>query len=84
MLDNEPTRERTIALRDLAHDFVHASKKYGKIIIAEKNLPDDMKTIKRLDDDGGKSSGKKVGSAGGIKVCTKTLSFIHSFCTIYS
>lgn len=71
LLDKEPTRERTIALRDLAHDFVHASKKYGKIIIAEKNLPDDMKTIKRLGDSGG--------SAGGIKVCFIFLLFFFCF-----
>ena len=60
LLDQEPSRERTIALRDLAHDFVHAAKKYGKIIISEKNLPDEMKTIHQL--------GGAGGSAGGLKV----------------
>jgi hypothetical protein len=35
-------------LRDLTHAFIAAAKHYGKIIIVEKYLPVEKKTIKPL------------------------------------
>lgn len=55
--------ERWKELSKLAQDFVDTSKKYGKIIISELTLPDDVKTIKPCDI-GGKAGGKKYKVAG--------------------
>lgn len=45
-------------LRHLAHDFVYAAQTYGKIIISERYLPDNKKTIKPMSF-GGIAGGEK-------------------------
>ena len=40
--------EKYMKLRDLAQSFITTATHYGKIIIVEKNLSDDKKTIKPL------------------------------------
>ena len=46
------------ALHDLGHDFVHAAKTYGKIIISELNMPEKEKTIHSINA-GGVAGGEK-------------------------
>lgn len=41
--------EAWTAVRDVAKDFVYAAQSYGKIIIGEKFLPENEKTIKAAD-----------------------------------
>jgi hypothetical protein len=55
-LDDGPTKFRK--LRNLAHDFTHAASVYGRIIISERFLPVEQKTIKPL---------MLGGTAGGLK-----------------
>jgi hypothetical protein len=59
-LDDAPSKFRK--LRNLAHDFTHAASVYGRIIISERFLPVEHKTIK--------PSAALGGTAGGLKyVC---------------
>ncbi|PRP84152.1 hypothetical protein PROFUN_04143 [Planoprotostelium fungivorum] len=53
-------------LSNLAQDFVHYAKTYGKLIISELYLPDDQKTIKPND---------IGGFAGGVKYVVKGILF---------
>ena len=46
-------------LSELSRDFVYCAKTYGKVIISEKELHDDYKTIKPADP-GGVAGGEKV------------------------
>jgi hypothetical protein len=46
-LEDEQTR--LLKLAYLAHDFQHAAEVYGRIIISERYLPVEDKTIKPLD-----------------------------------
>jgi hypothetical protein len=45
-MDQEDSFEKFDLLRSTAHDFVHAAEAYGRIIISELCLPDELKTIK--------------------------------------
>ena len=47
-------------LKRLSHDFVEAAKKYGKIIISELMLHENLKTVKTVKI-GGVAGGNKVG-----------------------
>lgn len=53
-------------LTSLAHDFKYAAESYGRIIIAERSLPDDLKTIKPAG---------VTGEAGGTKYIVGGLLF---------
>ncbi|KAH3761583.1 Histidine kinase A [Pelomyxa schiedti] len=54
------------AVRDVAADFVYAAQSYGKIIIGEKYLPEEAKTIK---------SARVGGIAGGTKYIVNGILF---------
>jgi hypothetical protein len=61
-VQNNPPTQVLAAARSLitvAQDFLFSAKTYGKIIISERFLPDDKKTIKPLPDVGGKIGGIK-------------------------
>ena len=60
------SRIKFLGLRNLAHDFVYAAETYGKIIISEHCLPQDMKTIKPCD---------IGGVAGGLKFICQGILF---------
>ena len=53
-------------LAALAQDFSFTARQYGRIIILEKNLPNDLKTIKPQD---------LPGVAGGQKFCVNGILF---------
>lgn len=47
-MDREDSFEKFDLLRSTAHDFVYAAEAYGRIIISELCLPNDLKTIKSI------------------------------------
>jgi hypothetical protein len=52
------------SLITVSQDFLFSAKTYGKIIISERFLPDDKKTIKPQPEVGGKIGGIKYVHAG--------------------
>ena len=60
MPENE---DKWLKLQRLSQDFLYCSKTYGKIIISEFYLPDELKSIRRM----GASGSEKWGIAGGSK-----------------
>ena len=70
-------------MADLANEFAQASKLYGKIIITEKHLPLDLKTIKPITKSiGGIAGGEKtiVNGACNIEQCC---GFFCLFCVCF-